>query len=66
MSREIKLWTTWNIQIAIDWASETVLAETEKEIQVFIEWLTGFEYFEFNTDIIHWDKNFRLRSVNNK
>jgi len=64
--REIKLWTTWSIDIVIDWASEIVLAETEKEIQEFIEWLTGFEYFELNIDKINWDKNFRLRSINNK
>ena len=61
-----KMWASWNINICTEWASDTALAEAEKEIQEFIEWLTSFEYFELTSDIINWDKTYRLRSVNNK
>lgn len=62
---KITRWTSWNINIAIDEASDITLAETEKEIQKFIEELTGFEYYELVIDKINWNKDFNLRSVNN-
>jgi len=62
---QYKMWTTYNINICLDWASDDAKAELEKEIQGFIEWLTWFKYYELNIDQIHWDRNFNLRSVNN-
>jgi hypothetical protein len=57
-------WTTYSINLCIDWASEKSIEELEKNIQGFIEEQSAFEYFEYTEDKTNWDKTYSLRSVN--
>lgn len=64
--KKYKLWTTYNINICIDWASDIAKKELKQEIEEFINGLCVFEYFELNLDKINWDRNYNLRYISDE
>lgn len=60
------LWTTYSIDIALDWLCEDDLIRLEKLMDDVIENVfcekIQLEYFEFILDITNWNKLYRLRA----
>lgn len=64
--KKYSLWTTYSIDIALDWLSEDDLIRLEKLVEDVVENILcekiKLEYFEFILDKTNWDKLYRLRA----
>lgn len=64
--KKYSLWTTYSIDIALDWLSEDDLIRLEKLVEDVVENILcekiKLEYFELVLDKTNWDKLYRLRA----